>query len=52
MLWTVALADGVIHDYEANLVRRVCGLLYVSDRESGEARKRAQAQTLPQQGDN
>lgn len=44
MLWTVALADGVIHDYEANLVRRVCGLLYVSDRESGEARKRAQAQ--------
>ncbi|MEG3619303.1 TerB family tellurite resistance protein [Magnetovibrio sp. PR-2] len=41
MLWTVSLADGVIHDYEANLVRRVSGLLYVSDRESGEARKRA-----------
>ena len=43
MLWTVSLADGVIHDYEANLVRRVSGLLYVSDRESGEARKRAMA---------
>ena len=28
------------HDYEANLVRRVAGLLYVQDRESGRARKR------------
>ena len=43
MLWTVSLADGEIHDYEANLVRRVSGLLYVSDRECGEARKRALA---------
>ncbi|TVR96181.1 MAG: TerB family tellurite resistance protein [Rhodospirillales bacterium] len=41
MLWEVAYADGVIHDYEANLARRVAGLLYVSDRDSGIARKRA-----------
>ena len=40
MLWEVAYADGELHDYEANLVRRVAGLLYVSDRERGEARKR------------
>lgn len=40
MLWRVAYADGHLHDYEANLVRRVCGLIYVSDRDSGEARKR------------
>ncbi|MCW8916654.1 MAG: TerB family tellurite resistance protein [Magnetovibrio sp.] len=40
MLWHVAYADQELHDYEANLVRRVSGLLYVSDRESGEARKR------------
>ena len=40
MLWKVAYADGVLHDFEANLVRRICGLIYVSDRESGEARKR------------
>ena len=40
MLWRVAYADGQLHDYEANLVRRVCGLIYVSDRESGKARKR------------
>jgi len=42
MLWQVAYADGVLHDYEANLMRRLSGLLYVSDQESGEARKRAQ----------
>jgi uncharacterized tellurite resistance protein B-like protein len=41
MLWTVALADGEVHDYEANLLRRVGGLIYVSDRDNGRARKRA-----------
>jgi uncharacterized tellurite resistance protein B-like protein len=40
MLWQVAYADGILHEFEANLVRRVCGLIYVPDRESGEARKR------------
>ena len=40
MMWEVAYADGVMHDYEANLIRRATGLLHVSDRESGEARKR------------
>jgi uncharacterized tellurite resistance protein B-like protein len=40
MLWEVAYADGMLHDYEASLIRRITGLLYVSDRESGEARKR------------
>lgn len=40
MLWEVVCADGEIHDHEANLLRRVAGLIYVSDRESGDARKR------------
>jgi uncharacterized tellurite resistance protein B-like protein len=40
MLWEVAYADGELHPYEANLVRRVAGLLYVTDRDSGAARKR------------
>ncbi|MBL4692519.1 MAG: TerB family tellurite resistance protein [Magnetovibrio sp.] len=40
MLWEVVYADGVLDDYEANLVRRLNGLLHVSDRDSGEARKR------------
>jgi uncharacterized tellurite resistance protein B-like protein len=40
MLWEVAYADGIVHDYEANLVRRLSGLLHVADRDSGAARKR------------
>lgn len=40
MLWEVAYADGHVHYFESNLVRRVAGLIYVTDRESGEARKR------------
>ena len=41
MLWEVVYADGELHDYEASLVRRVAGLIYVPDRDSGMARKRA-----------
>lgn len=40
MLWDVAYADGELHHYEANLLRRIAGLIYVSDRDSGLARKR------------
>ena len=43
MLWEVAYADGALHDYETSLLRRLGGLLYVSDRERGEARKRVLA---------
>ena len=41
MLWRVVLADGKLHDHEASLLRRAAGLLYVTDRENGEAKKRA-----------
>ena len=40
MLWEVVFADGKLDDLEANLLRRVAGLLYVTDRDSGDARKR------------
>lgn len=40
MLWRVVLADGALHDYEASLMRRVAGLLHVSDRASAAARRR------------
>lgn len=43
MLWEVAYADGRIDPYEAGLVRRVAGLLFVPDRESGEAKHRVLA---------
>ncbi len=42
MLWEVVYADGTVDHYEANLLRRVAGLIYVSDRECGGARKRVQ----------
>ena len=40
-LWEIVLSDGEIHDYESNLIRRLAGLLYISDVNSGNARKRA-----------
>ena len=40
LLWEVAYADGKVHAYEDHLIRRVAGLIYVTDRERGEARKR------------
>lgn len=43
MLWEVAYVDGKLHDYEASLLRQITGLLYVTDQESGAARKRVRA---------
>jgi len=40
MLWEVAYADRVLHNLEASLMRRLAGLLHVSDRDNGLARKR------------
>lgn len=42
-LWEVVYADGTLHDYEAQLMRRLAGLLFVGDLDSGVARKRALA---------
>ena len=35
ILWEIVYSDGSSDNYESNLIRRVCGLLYVSDRDSG-----------------
>ena len=43
MLWEVVYADGELHHYEANLLRRIAGLIYVSDKDTGSARKRVLA---------
>ncbi len=40
-LWEIVLSDGAIHDYESSLIRRLSGLLYISDIDSGNAKKRA-----------
>ena len=41
MMWGVIVSDGIIDDFEANLMRRMNGLLYVSGIESAEAKERA-----------
>ena len=41
MMWEVVLADGIETDFEKNLMRRITGLLYIPDQQSGMARKQA-----------
>ena len=41
VLWEIILADNEIHDFETNLIRRLAGLLYISDVECGKAKIRA-----------
>ena len=35
-LWKILISDNNVDLYESNLMRRVCGLIYFSDKESGE----------------
>ncbi len=35
-LWKVIISDNTVDQYEANLVRRICGLIYFPDKESAE----------------
>ena len=35
-LWKVIISDNTIDQYESNLMRRICGLIYFSDKECGE----------------
>tara|TARA_B100000029_G_scaffold464772_2_gene498944 strand:- start:693 stop:1127 length:435 start_codon:yes stop_codon:yes gene_type:complete len=35
ILWKIVYSDDANDNYESNLIRRVCGLLYVSDKDSG-----------------
>ena len=35
-LWKVIISDNSVDQYEANLMRRICGLIYFSDKESAE----------------
>ena len=42
ILWKIVYSDRTNDMYESNLIRRVCGLLYVSDKDSGEIKIRVQ----------
>ena len=46
VLWEIILADNEVHDFETNLIRRLAGLLYVSDVECGNAKIRASKKAL------
>jgi len=35
ILWKIVYSDGSSDSYESNLIRRVCGLLYISDIDNG-----------------
>ncbi len=35
-LWEIIISDKTIDQYEANLMRRICGLIYFSDKMSAE----------------
>ncbi len=41
MMWEISYADGKLDDFEANLIRRASGLLYIDDIDCGTARKNA-----------
>ena len=42
VLWEIILADNELHDFETNLIRRLAGLLYISDVECGNAKIRVE----------
>jgi uncharacterized tellurite resistance protein B-like protein len=35
IIWKIVYSDGKSDSYESNLIRRICGLLYVSDKDNG-----------------
>tara|TARA_B110001454_G_scaffold217018_1_gene241399 strand:+ start:159 stop:611 length:453 start_codon:yes stop_codon:yes gene_type:complete len=41
ILWEIILEDGHVHDFESNLVRRLAGLLYISDVQCGNVKRKA-----------
>ena len=36
LLWKIIYSDGIADHYETNLIRRVCGLLYISEKDNGD----------------
>ena len=39
VLWKIIYSDGISDMYESNLMRRLSGLLYVSDKETGDIKQ-------------
>ena len=43
-LWKILISDNKVDQYESNLMRRICGLIYFPDKESGEIQMRLKKQ--------
>jgi len=43
ILWKIVYSDRTNNIYESNLIRRVCGLLYVSDKDNGIIRLKVES---------
>ena len=35
IIWKIVYSDGTSDNYESNLIRRICGLLYISGKDNG-----------------
>ena len=35
IIWKIVYSDDISDNYESNLIRRICGLLYISDKDNG-----------------
>ena len=42
IIWKIVYSDGTSDDYESNLIRRICGLLYISDKDNGIVKAKVQ----------
>ena len=42
VIWKIVYSDGISDSYESNLIRRICGLLYISDKDSGIIKTKVQ----------
>ena len=39
-LWNIIISDNTVDQYESNLMRRICGLIYFPDKECAEIKMR------------
>ena len=42
IIWKIVYSDGVSDSYESSLIRRICGLLYISDKDNGIIKAKVQ----------
>ena len=43
VVWKIVYSDGTSDSYESNLIRRICGLLYISDKDNGIIKNKIQS---------